>query len=78
MGDALYDIKGLTFQGHLNQFWQTNFKPDMRLFNKYRAYLLNNTQINANYYSCVKVNALFLSNTESKCVNVSEKEISEW
>lgn len=50
MGNALYDIKGITYQGHLNQFWHSNFTPDMRLFKQYRLYLLDNTQINAVYY----------------------------
>ncbi|NIF21181.1 capsule biosynthesis protein [Candidatus Pantoea multigeneris] len=50
MGNALYDIKGLTYQGHLHQFWQADFKPDMRLFKKFRSYLLENTQVNAVYY----------------------------
>ncbi|WP_017348459.1 capsule biosynthesis protein [Pantoea sp. A4] len=50
MGNALYDIKGLTYQGHLHQFWQADFKPDMRLFKKFRGYLMENTQVNGVYY----------------------------
>lgn len=50
MGNALYDIKGMTYQGHLHQFWTANFTPDMKLFKKFRGYLLENTQINAVYY----------------------------
>ncbi|HGH3372020.1 TPA: capsule biosynthesis protein [Kluyvera cryocrescens] len=50
MGQALYDIKGLTYQGHLNQYWSTHFKPDAVLFKKFSAYLRMNTQINAVFY----------------------------
>lgn len=50
MGQALYDIKGLTYQGHLNQYWGANFKPDARLFKKFSMYLRANTQINAVFY----------------------------
>ena len=50
MGQALYDIKGLTYQGHLNQYWGANFKPDERLFKKFSIYLRVNTQINAVFY----------------------------
>lgn len=50
MGNALYDIKGLTYQGHLHQFWQADFKPDIKLFKKFRGYLLVKTQVNAVYY----------------------------
>lgn len=55
MGSAMYDMKGLTFQGHLNQFWQSDFQPDMKLFKKFRLYMLKNTQINAVYYGTRKV-----------------------
>lgn len=51
MGNALYDIKGLTYQGHLHQFWQADFKPDIKLFKKFRGYLLVKTQVNWVYYS---------------------------
>ncbi|MGL4717908.1 MAG: hypothetical protein ACRCXO_02275, partial [Kluyvera intermedia] len=50
MGNALYDMKGLTYQGHLHQFWTAAFKPDMNLFKKFRGSLLANTQVNAVYY----------------------------
>ena len=50
MGDALYDMKGLTYQGHLHQFWTTGFRPDMKLLGKFRGYLLETTQINEVFY----------------------------
>ena len=50
MGRALYDIKGLTYQGHLNQYWGAQFKPDAKLFKKFSVYLRANTQINAVFY----------------------------
>lgn len=56
MGNALYDIKGLTYQGHLHQFWQADFKPNMKLFKKFRGYLLVKTQVNWVFYGCFKYN----------------------
>lgn len=50
MGNALYDIKGLTYQGHLHQFWTAGFRPDVKLLNQFRGYLLETTQINAVFY----------------------------
>lgn len=50
MGRALYNIDGLTFQGELDAFWTSDFKPDTALFNKFRAYLKMNTQINMVFY----------------------------
>lgn len=54
MGNALYDIKGLTYQGHLHQFWTAGFKPDVKLLNQFRGYLLEATQINAVFYDSNK------------------------
>ena len=39
MGKALYDIEGLT-AGPLNQFWQADFAPDAKLFQRFRTHLL--------------------------------------
>lgn len=50
MGKALYDIEGLTWQGLLNQFWQSDFTPDKVLFESFHAHLLYNTQINTVFY----------------------------
>lgn len=51
-GTALYDMKGLTFQGSLDEFWvkAPKAKPDMRLFKNFRNYLIECTQINGSFY----------------------------
>ena len=51
LGRSFYDIKGLTSQGvKLNDFWK-NYKPvDEDLFNKFRCYLIQKTQINGSFY----------------------------
>lgn len=71
MGNALYDIKGLTYQGHLHQFWTAGFKPDVKLLNQFRGYLLETTQINAVFYgdSWVLTREPALMQTQSKQVN---------
>lgn len=51
MGQSIYNIKGLTYQGCLNTFWHTQFKPDPVLFRKFRIYLRSQTQINSVFYS---------------------------
>jgi capsular polysaccharide export protein len=51
LGYALYDIAGLTNKWvGLEEFWHTQLKPDMELFEKYRRYLVKNTQLNASFY----------------------------
>ena len=68
MGDALYDMKGLTYQGHLHQFWTAGFRPDMKLLGKFRGYLLETTQINAVFYgeNTLKPHAIAFSPTKEK------------
>lgn len=77
MGNALYDIKGLTYQGHLHQFWQAGFKPDMKLFKQFRGYLLENTQINAVYYDICNLESYQMCNElfEMKKCEVSLKSV---
>ncbi len=51
LGRAFYDIKGLTSKGiKIDDFWE-NYQPvDYTLFQKYRCYLVEKTQINASFY----------------------------
>lgn len=56
LGNAHYDIKGLTFQEGLDRFWKEGQKPDTQLFEKYRSYLCNKSQIKGSiYYSKFKI-----------------------
>jgi capsular polysaccharide export protein len=52
-GVALYDIKGLTFQGSLDDFWQQadSFRPNSDLFRRFRAHLIDRTLINGSFYA---------------------------
>jgi len=50
LGKAIYDIEGLTDQKYLSEFWKNPLKPDMILFEKFRQFLINNTQINGSFY----------------------------
>jgi Capsule polysaccharide export protein len=68
-------VKGLTYQGHLNQFWTADFKPDMKLFKKFRGYLLENTQVNAVYYS---VGGWDLDNAELNALNFPMLKLSKF
>jgi len=50
LGEAIYDIEGLTYQKSLNEFWNNPIKPNKKLFNNFRNYLIKNTQINGSFY----------------------------
>lgn len=51
-GEAFYDIKGLTYPKKLHFFWREAhaYKPNFRLSSNFRAYLIQNNQINGNFY----------------------------
>jgi len=50
LGTAIYNMPGLTFQGSLNNFWDTNAKPDKELFRRFRDVVIWRTQINGGFY----------------------------
>ena len=54
LGEAIYDIEGLTFQGSLESFWNAPGKVDRNLFRRFRSYLIDKTQINGSLYTDVK------------------------
>ena len=52
LGEALYDIEGLTCKGlPLDHFWSKHKAPNRRLFRKFRNYLIKKTQLNGSFYS---------------------------
>ena len=58
-GKAIYDIKGLTFQGSLDDFWQQSQlnKPDRSLFDNFQNYLVLHTQLNGSFYKRLPITA---------------------
>lgn len=51
IGNAIYDIPGLTFQGSLDRFWNEAESPDPALFEAFCRVLLARCLINGNFYS---------------------------
>ncbi|NYT79358.1 capsular biosynthesis protein [Alcaligenaceae bacterium] len=51
LGQPIYDMAGLTFQGQLDEFWHELQMPDMRLFHHFRNVVIHTTQINGGFYS---------------------------
>ena len=50
LSDPIYNLPGLTFQGGLDDFWQTPAPPDMEFFSCFRRVVMKATQINGGYY----------------------------
>jgi len=51
LGDAIYNMKGLTFQGELDDFWTQATPPDQTLFKAFHALVIDKTQINGSFYN---------------------------
>lgn len=52
LGNALYDLPGLCFQGTLDQFWTRGWsaEPERALLERFLGYLIEHTQINGSFY----------------------------
>jgi capsular polysaccharide export protein len=51
LGNALFDIPGLTCQGSLDSFWLTRTKPDMDLLHAFRRVVLARAQVNGSFFT---------------------------
>ncbi len=45
LAPAVYDIPGLTFQGALDDFWESDFKPQRNIYNAFISVLKQSTQV---------------------------------
>ena len=50
LGDAIYDVDGMTFQGALDAFWTESSPPDQELFEAFVRALASTIQIRGVYY----------------------------
>lgn len=50
LGDAVYDLPGLTYQGSLDHFWRSGSSIDVDMRDRFRNYLLSHVQANGNFY----------------------------
>lgn len=51
LGEAVYGLPGLTFQGGLDAFWTEAAAPDATLFSAFRRVVLHGTQVAGSFYS---------------------------
>lgn len=50
LGEAIYDIDGITDQNDLTGFWDSPVGPDKTVFNNFYHYLITKTQLNLSFY----------------------------
>jgi capsular polysaccharide export protein len=60
-GRAVYDLEGLTFQGSLDEFWEKSktLAVDRAIFNGFKNYLIDTTQLNGSFYSRLPASSLY-------------------
>lgn len=51
LGDAIYNLPGLIYQGTLDNFWGDGVKPDAELYRRFRNTVIHTTQVNGGFYS---------------------------
>ena len=51
LGNAIYNLPGLTCQGGLDVFWREGGTPDKTLFRHFRNTVIHTTQVNGGFYS---------------------------
>jgi len=51
LGEAIYDIPGLTFQGELDEFWEAATPPDASLFDAFRRVLAARCLIPGSFFN---------------------------
>lgn len=51
LGQAIYNMPGLTYQGDLDTFWRRGKQPDQKLFQWFRNTVIHATQLNGGLYS---------------------------
>jgi capsular polysaccharide export protein len=61
LGEAIYDIKGLTHQGHLDSFWSNPTPPEPGLYGAFRRVLVDRCLVRGGLASESAVSALIES-----------------
>jgi capsular polysaccharide export protein len=59
MGTTFYNVPGLTSQGSLHEFWREPSPVDTSLFKKFYHYMIQSTQINADFHGTFPFKAVF-------------------
>ena len=50
LGNAIFDIDGISYQGNLDDFWVDDFKPEYQIVSNFLNYILYYTQLSGSFY----------------------------
>jgi hypothetical protein len=51
LGESVYQVPGLVYDGELADFWQAPGEVDRPLYERFRAHLIASSQLNASFYA---------------------------
>ena len=51
LGNAVFDLPGLAFQGSLDRFWHEGVAPNQELFRAFRRVVLRRAQVNGSFFT---------------------------
>ena len=66
MGRAIYDVPQLTDPQPLDSFWQNPMPPDQDFYQRFREYLIEQTQLNGSFYGDSPWMGRYLANQATK------------
>jgi capsular polysaccharide export protein len=69
LGEAIYNVPGLTFQGHVDEFWTNPAPPEPGLYRAFRRVLVDRCLVRGGLASESAVATLIESMTEKLCEN---------
>lgn len=55
LGEAIYDIDGITDQANLVDFWRNPTPPDKEIFTNFYHYIIDKTQLNLAFYGNIEL-----------------------
>ncbi len=76
LGQAIYDIEGLTHQGPLDEFWENPVSPDPALLDNFIALVAATVQIRGTHFTPGGMDAGARSAAEQLCLD--EKALAPW
>jgi len=80
LGNAIYDMPGLTYQGELDTFWTEATTPDATLFKAFHSVIIEKTQINGGFYNQKAINmavkgSLSVLNVKKQAIQASQASL---
>lgn len=71
LGEAIYDIDGLTYQGHLDSFWSNTSSPEPGLYAAFRRVLVDRCLVRGGLASESAVATLVVNVADKLCATVA-------